>query len=328
MVRLRQALTILLLEERCGSAGGGASEAVLRALRAAHDASERAGLLPYTEFYVDGGARAVAWQLPYPILPCPTLSCRCRTPSSTSDVEGGARACLAWRLVPGARACSAAVCVRHAARVVPTAAVHAAPAPLCTGQLAAQCLRKPAHSPGAPRAPPARRARGAVNCDDFALYARASWQSVFAEARSLPTAQARPVHRERGAPAAQSTATTSRWRTTSSAGSEAAASASAASPSCSRRPPRRPCSTWRTAASRRAARQCRRRPGRWWTSSVGAAGVSLPAKMRVQHEIFSVTYRAVCGCMSLLRWYARLPSDAALLASGGVCACSAARRGS
>ncbi len=71
--------------------------------------------------------------------------------------------------MPGARACSAAVCVRHVARVVPTAAVHAAPAPLCMGQLAAQCLRKPAHSPGAPRVPRARRARGAVNCDDFPL---------------------------------------------------------------------------------------------------------------------------------------------------------------
>jgi hypothetical protein len=58
VVRLRQALTILLLEECGGGAGGaGALEPVLRALRAAHDASERAGLLPYAEFYVDGGAR-------------------------------------------------------------------------------------------------------------------------------------------------------------------------------------------------------------------------------------------------------------------------------
>ena len=57
MVRLRQALTILLLESGSAGSRSRAAESLVRTLAAVHAANERSGLLPHTEFYVDAGAQ-------------------------------------------------------------------------------------------------------------------------------------------------------------------------------------------------------------------------------------------------------------------------------
>ena len=58
VVRLRQALTILLLEAHdAASRCSVLVQVVLSLLGTAYGANERSGVLRYTEFYVDAGAR-------------------------------------------------------------------------------------------------------------------------------------------------------------------------------------------------------------------------------------------------------------------------------
>ena len=58
MVRLRQALTILLLEAHdAASRCSVLVQVVVALLGTAYAANERSGVLRYTEFYVDAGAR-------------------------------------------------------------------------------------------------------------------------------------------------------------------------------------------------------------------------------------------------------------------------------
>lgn len=56
VVRLRQALTILLLESGSAGSRSRAVESLVRTLATVHAANEHSGLLPHTEFYVDAGA--------------------------------------------------------------------------------------------------------------------------------------------------------------------------------------------------------------------------------------------------------------------------------
>ena len=56
MVRLRQALTIVLLESGAAGSRSRAVESLVRTLATVHAANEHSGVLPHTEFYVDAGA--------------------------------------------------------------------------------------------------------------------------------------------------------------------------------------------------------------------------------------------------------------------------------
>ena len=61
MVRLRQALTILLLEAHYAASRRSALvQLLVSLLGTAYAANERSGVLHYTDFYVDAGAR-FAW---------------------------------------------------------------------------------------------------------------------------------------------------------------------------------------------------------------------------------------------------------------------------